>query len=685
MLGAAPKQAPTATVATTPKPLGRSKRGAAAFLAAFGLVLALPAGGGAYARSQSSAAMAKRASAPTVPTGLATRSVQPTSVVLSWKPSSAPDGIAGYRLFLDGSRVGTTTKTSFRYTGLSCGTAYRLAVAAYDRKGNLSQKAVVSNSTSACPDTQPPSTPSGLTTSSVAQSSLSLSWRASSDNVGVAGYWLFLDGSFVGDSSSTSYAFAALACGTTYTIGVAAYDAAGNASGTASTVQATAGCPDTQAPSAPTALATSSVGPTSTTLTWAAATDNVGIAGYRLFLNGAQVGATGSPGYSYGGLSCGTSYTLGVAAYDAAGNVSPTATVSQATSPCAPTDTRAPSTPTGLSSGSATQTSIPLSWTASTDDVGVAGYRLFLNGSQVATTGSTGYSFTGLSCGTSYSLGAAAYDAAGNVSATASISAATSPCTAPPPPGQVAMAFDLGWAPSPNMPWNDLTQAILFALQTKNGTGLDASDLAGVNVASWVAAAHLHGVQALISIGGIDDQHWQDACNDANRAQFVQNLVNYAVNNGFDGIDLDIEDDLWSSQGPPSPAMTTCVEAAAGAAHAATSKAGHRLFVSQDITTNWMGPWAAPSQSYIDQFNLMTYGDNLSTLAADVQDTYDQGLPYGKMVVGIDVDDYAEPSGGCSPYADYARQHGLLGAFVWDAVSDNNHGNACMNAVAAGA
>jgi hypothetical protein len=41
------------------------------------------------------------------------------------------------------------------------------------------------------------------------------------------------------------------------------------------------------------------------------------------------------------------------------------------------------------------------------------------------------------------------------------------------------------------MPWADLTQAVLFALQTKKGPGLDASQLAGVNVAQWVAAARV--------------------------------------------------------------------------------------------------------------------------------------------------------------------------------------------------
>ena len=112
--------------------------------------------------------------------------------------------------------------------------------------------------------------------------------------------------------------------------------------------------------------------------------------GYRLFLNGTQVGTSSSTSYSFTGLTCGTSYTLGVAAYDASGNVSTTATLSQATSSCP--DTQPPSTPAGLAASSVTQTSVKLSWNASTDNVGVTGYRLYSNGTQVGTSTSMSYS-----------------------------------------------------------------------------------------------------------------------------------------------------------------------------------------------------------------------------------------------------------------------------------------------------
>jgi chitodextrinase len=79
-------------------------------------------------------------------------------------------------------------------------------------------------------------------------------------------------------------------------------------------------------------------------------------------------------------------------------------------------DTITPSTPSGLSASAISSSQISLSWNASTDNVGVAGYAIYRGGTQVATTGSTTYSDTGLSPSTSYTYAVSAYDAVGNAS-----------------------------------------------------------------------------------------------------------------------------------------------------------------------------------------------------------------------------------------------------------------------------
>lgn len=81
------------------------------------------------------------------------------------------------------------------------------------------------------------------------------------------------------------------------------------------------------------------------------------------------------------------------------------------------TDTTAPTIPTNLTASSITTTSATVSWTASTDNVGVTAYKIFRNGTQVGTSTSTSYGLTGLTAGTTYSITVQAYDAAGNSSA----------------------------------------------------------------------------------------------------------------------------------------------------------------------------------------------------------------------------------------------------------------------------
>ncbi|MFT3793688.1 reprolysin-like metallopeptidase [Flavobacterium sp.] len=81
------------------------------------------------------------------------------------------------------------------------------------------------------------------------------------------------------------------------------------------------------------------------------------------------------------------------------------------------TDTVAPSAPTNLAASGTTQTTTNLSWTASTDNVGVTGYDVYQNGVFKANTASTSYAVTGLTASTAYSFYVRAKDAAGNASA----------------------------------------------------------------------------------------------------------------------------------------------------------------------------------------------------------------------------------------------------------------------------
>src|SRR5881296_3101769 len=92
-----------------------------------------------------------------------------------------------------------------------------------------------------------------------------------------------------------------------------------------------------------------------------------------------------------------------------------------------PPDTTPPSVPTGLTASAVSSSQIKLSWAASSDNVGVSGYRVYRNGTQIATTSATSFPNTGLSPSTTYTYAVAAFDAAGNLSAQSSPASATTP------------------------------------------------------------------------------------------------------------------------------------------------------------------------------------------------------------------------------------------------------------------
>ena len=208
--------------------------------------------------------------------------------------------------------------------------------------------------TTAKKDTQRPSAPKPLNWSSRTKNSLGLGWGASTDDRGVVGYRVYRGSSQVGTTASLAYTLDSLACGTNYTVTVTAVDAAGNESNKAqsTTSTTTLACdaapppaPDTAAPSVPQGMAWATVTQTAIGVRWDASSDNVGVTGYRLYRDGVLAGTTTATTYSVSGLACGTSYTIGLTAIDAAGNESnrAEATGTRSTAACDPVPTPTPS------------------------------------------------------------------------------------------------------------------------------------------------------------------------------------------------------------------------------------------------------------------------------------------------------------------------------------------------------
>jgi chitodextrinase len=186
------------------------------------------------------------------------------------------------------------------------------------------------------PDRKPPTPPHDLDVAGATASTLSLTWKASHDSRDKTDvtYELWADGRPAGTTSLTSATIGALACDRWHLLAVDAVDAAGNRSLPAITVGRTSACPDLTPPTAPTALGVASASQTGVTLAWTAATDNVGVVAYDVFLGGTQIGTTTTTQFDVGGLACGHTYGFDVDARDAAGNVSAKATLSASTAAC---------------------------------------------------------------------------------------------------------------------------------------------------------------------------------------------------------------------------------------------------------------------------------------------------------------------------------------------------------------
>ncbi len=391
--------------------------------------------------------------APNIPAGLAATAPAPASVNLTWTaatdlPSPGGSGMASYVISRT-TGTGATNPTSFivtfpatTYTDttVAASTKYNYSIASVDADSNQSAPSTIVSVTTPAPTCSgTPSTPTGLTAGAVTMTSITFTWTASTPSAGctLSGYHVYRGGVLVGDSTGTGTTFTStgLTPNITYSFTVVAFDTSAHQS-SASTAKAIASAPDTSAPTAPTNVSATSTVSSQVSLAWTASTDNVAVTGYNIYRNGAT-----SPTYVVGTVTsytdtnvvANTTYTYQINAVDAAANPSakaPTTAVSVKTPTS--TDTTPPTTPgtptTPVISGQGTQ----VTWPASTDNVGVVGYHVYIKygTTEVPLGDSSGTTFTYgdltgtgtvSSCfepGVPYTLSIRAYDAAGLTSTT---------------------------------------------------------------------------------------------------------------------------------------------------------------------------------------------------------------------------------------------------------------------------
>jgi fibronectin type 3 domain-containing protein len=308
-------------------------------------------------------------------------------------------------------------------------------------------------------DTQPPTAPSNLSAISSGPTQINLSWTASTDNVGVTSYLLerclgagCTSFSQIATPTGTTYSNTGLTATTSYSYRARARDAAGNLSSYSSVATVvTPAAADTTSPSGPTNLSATPASTTQINLVWTASTDNVGVTAYlleRCLGSGcttfSQIASPTGTTYSDTSLTASTSYSYRVRATDAAGNRSGYSNVVNVATPAA-ADTTPPTAPANLGATPISAAQINLSWTASTDNVGVSGYRLerclgsgCTSFAQIAAPAGTTYSDTSVAASSSYSYRVRASDAAGNFSSYSNLASAATPSSGNTGPAMVS-------------------------------------------------------------------------------------------------------------------------------------------------------------------------------------------------------------------------------------------------------
>lgn len=254
------------------------------------------------------------------------------------------------------------------------------------------------------------------------------------DNTGVSKVEFYVNSSLVKTSTTAPHAYDwatdAIANGT-YLLSAKAFDSAGNT--TSDSVSVTVENGDKEAPTTPTNLQAKATAYNKVALTWTASTDNIGVTGYVVYRNTVPVATLGNVTSFTDTVSANTAYSYKVQALDKVGNKSAATAAVQVTTPTAP-DTQAPTAPGDVKLQVVNKSQINVTWSASTDNIGVTGYDVYRarTGStptKIATVTGLSYGDTGLSANTGYAYYVIAKDGTGNQSPASATANATTAAT----------------------------------------------------------------------------------------------------------------------------------------------------------------------------------------------------------------------------------------------------------------
>lgn len=252
--------------------------------------------------------------------------VTENSVVVRWT-APTDDDVIGYNVYVNDGKgdvityVNNASTTFARILGLNEGIPYTVTVTAIDGAGNESVK---SDPASIAIDSIKPTAPMNLVVSNVGDSTATVTWDASTDNVGVTGYEVYKNDILIDTVIDTSYNLMGLSANTSYNIKVRAVDANGNESSFVLIIVNTTADITNPTWAEGSKLTATNIDSTNLTLNWSAATDNTAVTSYKIYQGNRVIAEVAGDIYAFNvtGLKHNTSYTFKVEASDADGNLS---------------------------------------------------------------------------------------------------------------------------------------------------------------------------------------------------------------------------------------------------------------------------------------------------------------------------------------------------------------------------
>ncbi len=201
-----------------------------------------------------------------------------------------------------------------------------------------------------------------------------------------------------------------------------------------------------------------------------------------------------------------------------------------------------------------------------------------------------------------------------------------------------------------------------------NGSGT-INGISDATAQTFTNTCHQNNCKAIICVGGAGagQPNFQPATTTSVMPTFVKNLVAYMSRNGFDGIDIDWEDGINGQFVPFMKALSTALSAI-------TPKP-----VLTVATAQYLASQHGPAAAYVDQFNLMSYYNDVNSMAGQVASFTSQGIPKSKLGIGYgyDTDNEVDGPNECGNGADgnptdinakclWAINNGCGGVMVWE-------------------